>query len=481
MRKFFEKHDLFKLAGIFLLIAVLLTWICSSAYYSEGKLITDEISRIGLFDISTYGLLGLYYFTVIFIFIFISAGFYKFLGSLDAYQKMTDNIAKIFKGKEKIFVALSTLIFAALAGIVNEYFVLLAFIPLAISILAKLKVDKITGLSATFGGVLVGIIGATYSTKIAGQLVTTMTLSYGFELLVTIILFVIAYVLLNAFTFARMNKVAKDKKTEILIDPFAVEDSEVVVAKETKKTAGKKAKGKKVNTIPMVIILIIMLVITALAFISWEDAFTITIFTDAYNWIEQATLFDEPIFADILGTIYAFGKWDLFGAACLMFIATLLIKIVYRVPFDRVLEKYGEGFKKISKAVVVLLVIYAILEFTVIYPVIPGLVDKILGFGTNIFTLFASGVLTSIFAVDFQYTASLVGSVFATFENTNVAGLALQGAYGIVSFIAPTSAILMLGLSMLDIKFSSWFKHIWKYVIAMIIVVLIILAILMYV
>ncbi len=30
MKKFFEKHDLFKLVGIFVLIAVLLTWFVSS-------------------------------------------------------------------------------------------------------------------------------------------------------------------------------------------------------------------------------------------------------------------------------------------------------------------------------------------------------------------------------------------------------------------------------------------------------------------
>ena len=39
MKKFFEKHDLFKLAGIFMLISVLLTWLCSMAYYQDGTFI----------------------------------------------------------------------------------------------------------------------------------------------------------------------------------------------------------------------------------------------------------------------------------------------------------------------------------------------------------------------------------------------------------------------------------------------------------
>ena len=164
-----------------------------------------------------------------------------------------------------------------------------------------------------------------------------------------------------------------------------------------------------------------------------------------------------------------------------MILIYLIIKIVYHIPFDQIIESFGEGFKKISKTVVVLLLVYATLEFTVIYPTIPGLVDQIMGFGTNIFTMFISGALTSLFTVDFQYTANLIGSLFNTFENTNVAALALQTSYGVVGFIAPTSAILMLGLSLLNIKYSEWFKHIWKYVVALVVVVLIILAILTYV
>lgn len=35
MKKFFEKHDLFKLVGIFVIIAVLLTWLVSSSFFAH--------------------------------------------------------------------------------------------------------------------------------------------------------------------------------------------------------------------------------------------------------------------------------------------------------------------------------------------------------------------------------------------------------------------------------------------------------------
>lgn len=479
MKKFFEKHDLFKASGIVLVIAILLSWLCSNAYYQNGELVTDEIVRVGLFDISTYGLLGMYYFTTTLMFVFVISGFYKFLGSTEAYQKLTDGVAKIFTGKEKIFVAISTLFFAAWAGVATDYYVLLALIPFAISILSKLKVDKVVGVSATFGGALVGILGATYSTKIVGTLVTALQVKYGFELITTIILFAIAYILLLFFTFLRMSK---KKDAALLVDPFA---KEVV---ETKKAKNKKEH--KISVIPLAIVMFVAVVLLILAFIGWESAFTVTLFTDVHDWVVNAELFNTPIFSYILGSVYSnaassmpyvFGNWDLFGAACVLFVTTFIIKIIYHIPFDKILDEYGEGFKIAGKSVVVLFVIFTTLEISLIFPTIPVVVSKIMSIGNNFFTLFISGALTSVFAVDFQYINQLIGSLFTTASNSSIGALIFQTSYGFASFIAPTSVMLMLGLSMMNVRYSEWIKHIWKFAISLLVVIMIILAILTYI
>lgn len=478
MKKFFEKHDLFKLTGIVVLIAVVLSWLFGASYFTDGTLASEDITRIGLFDLTTYSLLGFYYFIVVLMFILIVAGFYKFLGSTEVYNKLTDNIANIFNGKEKILVAVSTLLFASLAGISTEYLVLLGIIPFVISILSKLKVDKITGLISTFGGILVGIIGSTYSTKIVGMLADAsigVGVTYGYELVGTIILFAIAYLLITYFTLNRMSKISDKKDIALLVDPF-------ITVKETEKKTNKKKSAKKISVAPLVVILIVTFVTLILAFIGWETAFGVTVFSEAYKWLTEATLFGETIYAYILGgSLSAFGNWDLLTACGMLFIATLIIKIVYHIPFDKVLDEYAEGFKKISKSIVVVLMVYLVLELSVTYPTIPAIVDMIMGMGSNIGTLFVSGLVTSVFTVDFQYTVSLVGSVFANFSNVNVAALALQASYGVYAFIAPSSIVLMLGLSMLDIKYKDYFKFIWKFLLALIAVVMIVLAILMYV
>lgn len=482
MKKLCEKHSLLVGALIVLLFAIIFSWIFPETYYSNGSLglsyaekfgffaSTASDPKVGIFDITTYALLVIYYFTTIFVFAFVVSGFYKLLGTTSAYQKLTDNIAGFFKGKEKIFVGIVAFVLACLSGISTEQVALFVLIPFAFSVFSKLKIDKVSGVSATFGAIIVGILGSTYSVKITGQLANTSTglgISYGNELLSTIILFVIAYLLLMYFTFVRMSKEAKNKDAKLLVDPF--------VSEEVKASEKKNAK-----TLPMVIALVILFVSLILAYIGWETAFGVTIFKDALTWIKEATLFDANIYSHLLGnTLAEFGNWDLFIGGGLILIATLIIKILYKIPFGKVCDEFVSGFKTIGKSVALLVVVYTVLEITVIYPRIPGIVSLILGMGTNIATVFISGLFTSIFAVDFQYVVALIGNAFSGFSNLTAAAFALQAAYGLISFIAPTSVLLVFGLSLCDISLKEWFKHIWKFLLSLLLVIIVILIILM--
>lgn len=493
MKKFFEKHDLFKLAGLFVLISIILSWLVPYAYYNAGNIFgangeldwnfvveagrhpLDNRNPIGLFDWSSYSLLGFWYFTALFIFAFIVAGFYKFLGNTTVYQTWTDRIANTFKGKEKLLIVISTVFFAMFAGVASDPFITLMIIPFVITIFSKLKVNKLSALSATFGGVLVGLFGATHSSKIVGSLINTSyglgsaNVTLGFERVSVIILFIVALILITYFAIAEFS----NKKGEAVTDLFACSE-----AKENKT----KAKKKRVNTLPLIILVGLLFVITIVGYIPWSDMFGVSLFKDiASSMLKFDKFFNIPLFQIILGTSFKeFGNLDLFGICGYIFVIVLLIKIIYHIPMDKIIDSFGEGFKSFGKTFVVLAVVYAVLEFNVLFSTIPAIVDLIFGLGKNLGTMFVSGALTNVFTVDFQYTVSLVGSAFATYKDANVAALILQTSSGIISFIAPTSAILMVGLSMLDIKFKDYFKYIWKFLIALTVITLIVLAILIY-
>ena len=100
MKKEVKKFDLVKISGAMVLLTVLLTWIIPQGTFSGTEMQIGEITRIGIFDFFTYGLLGMYYFTVLVTFIFVLGGFYQVLSRIGGYQALITKLAKIFKKKE---------------------------------------------------------------------------------------------------------------------------------------------------------------------------------------------------------------------------------------------------------------------------------------------------------------------------------------------------------------------------------------------
>ena len=460
--KRFEKNDLFKITGLMVLLTAILTWLIPYGYFNGGELVKEEITRIGIFDFFTYGLLGLYYFTVLVTFLLVLCGFYQVLSKIPAYQRITSSIAKKLKGKEILFATITSFVIAVITAFINEYFVVIAFLPFIITICSKLKMDKLSTFATTFGGLLIGILGSLYSAKIVGVNVSTLTITYKTAIVARIILFALAFIAFSVFNILHMIKTQKDKKAELTEDLFVNEVDE---------------KNKK-SSIPLIIVLAISAIVIILAYIGWESAFGLTWAKDALTWIKEVTIFDHSIFSYILGNVQAFGAWDIFGIQVVLFIATLILKVIYRISFDDILDSFAEGFKKSGKLVVIMLLAYVILEFSVMFPVLPTISNWILGLteSFNVFTTYLTGLVNALFTVEYQYTASLIGTQLATLykDSLDVVSVIMQSTYGLISFVAPSSAILLIGLSYLDIKYKNWLKYIWKFLVAMLVITIVI-------
>lgn len=465
MKKFFEKHDLVKIAGIMVILTVLLTWIIPQGTWQGTELAVGEITRVGIFDLFTYGLLGMYYFTVLITFLFVLGGFYQVLGKTGGYQKLTDSIAKSFNRKEILFTVIVSFIIALLTAVLNDYFVVMAFIPFFATILSKMKLDKITGVATTFGAMLVGILGSIYSTKIVGWNVNSLGSEYGSYIWVKLGLFAVTFIVFSVFNVLYIRKNLKNKKSEIIEEVFVSEDL-----------------TKKNKIWPIVTIFATFIVVNILAYLPWEKAFSITIFTEATTWLKEVEILGAPIFNYILGTketFFSFGNWDLFGIQVMMMIATLLVKCAYKISWNDFFTSFGEGFKKTGKLVVILLIVYNILEFTVMFPVIPTIIDWIMSLTSKFNVVLGSiaGLVASLFTVEYQYTVQLVGSYFTTAysEFAKQIALMLQATYGLASFFTPASAILFIGLSYFDVSYKNWIKYIWKFLVAMFVIIVILM------
>jgi hypothetical protein len=97
------------------------------------------------------------------------------------------------------------------------------------------------------------------------------------------------------------------------------------------------------------------------------------------------------------------------------------------------------------------------------------------------FTTSFVSILASVFNADMLYTGNSVLPYFTSIiQDTAVypkVAVIVQSMYGLTMLIAPTSVVLMVALSYLNISFKDWFKAIWKLLVVLLIVLLFVFAI----
>ncbi len=469
MKKFFEKYDLFKIIGIAVLFTVLLTWLIPASSYSSttGNMVLGEITRIGLNDFFTDVLLSVYYFAIVVTFLLLLGVLYQVLSKTSGYQNLVERFAKFLKGKELWFVLITTFVFALLASVSNEIYQLLIFVPFVITIVLKLKMDKITALATTFGGILIGLVGTTFSPMLSTDLNAYLSITYNTELITKIMLFVFTYGLFNFFSYMHVKKILKSRVDEVSEDKFVLPE-----------------KTEKAKIWPVIVILSVLAVYTIVGYISWSDAFSIDIFDSFNTWLVGLSIREVPVISYFLGTSYAFGTWDLYTIQMFMLLATGILALMYHIKLDDLIKSFGEGAKKMLKPILVVLLVYVVCIFTVMFPVMPTIVAWIMGavksvttFGGVLLTSL-SAIISSVFNVELRYSVSSLMPYFANVFGNDTANpviaIIFQSFYGFVQFFAPTSLMLMLGLSYLEIPYKEWFKYIWKFVVGLFVIILLI-------
>ena len=101
---------------------------------------------------------------------------------------------------------------------------------------------------------------------------------------------------------------------------------------------------------------------------------------------------------------------------------------------------------------------------------------KIFTFITAVLFSTMAMALASALHVDMLYVSNYaIPQLAAQDVNPIIVALLAQGIYGVVMFVAPTSALLALGLSYLNIPYKEWVKDTWKLVVALFVIVVVVL------
>lgn len=473
MKKFFEKHDLVKMILIAIVFTLVLTWIIPSGVY-QGETVAGTMQRTGISDIFLGGMMSVSFFLQQMLYVVIVGAFYGILTRIDGYKKLVGDLAKKMKGHEVIFVLIISLLIAGFTSITTNMFVLFLFIPFIISIIRKMNLDDITSYAVTFGSMLIGVLGATYGTEgllsFINYLKYYTTATIDVEIMVRAGILLLAFILFNFFNFTHVKKVlSKKENKEENQDLFVVEEP----------------KQKKTKTWPVEIGFGVLFILMILGFIDWQTNFEISIFNDFHTWLTGLAIGDYTIFAYILGAnAAAFGSWQLYHIITIMALVLIILAFIYRVSFDTMIEGIEDGVKKVLKLVGIMSLVFVVFVFMYWSPIVPTIVSWINGLaeGFNPYLSALSASIATLFHADFGYTGYALGNLLASYEGDsfNIAFVIYTTMNGLISMIAPTSILTMLGLSYCNIPYKKWFSYIWKFILGMLICLLVIFTLLAY-
>ena len=238
-----KKHSLLKVLLITVFVACILTLVIpgTSVGYT-GEVTTSGISGVGLYTLLSNLGLTISNFFGIGLLILAIAIFYSVLEKLDVYN---DFVNKVSVMKNNTLIIVSTVLFAILAAVVSDYFVLLVFIPFVYKVLSKKSIDKAVILSSTIVPCIIGAMCNIYDSSI----ISAFSLEFTTLLIAKIVLLVVSLVALVLFNILTSRKIivsAPSKKEEkIEVKEIKEVSTKKVVKKETTKKEEKKAPVKK--------------------------------------------------------------------------------------------------------------------------------------------------------------------------------------------------------------------------------------------
>ena len=471
-----KEHRLMKSLFVIISAIIIFSWVIPYGYYQVSDFYEFGLLPIGVVDVSNAMYNAFTYSADKVLFLIILAGFYGVLSKISGYQKLVSNLAtKFSKHPILVSVIMSVFLFVC-TSLFQQTLVVLLFVPLFISILLNMKIDKLTTFAITFGSVLVGVLGATYGTE---GIMTFNEYSYieiSVGLTYRFIIAAVALVLYNFFICMRLKKVLSENKkntknTDIDDDPYKIE-----------------VPKKKTSSVPVVIVFFLLTVLVILTHIAWNTNFGTEIFTDFHEWLTNlAPVEDFYIMKYILGnSAKAFGEYTyVFVLGFVLILAAALIAYLYRMKLNEFMDAFYNGIKKMIKPILCAVAVYLIFALCYNTPFITTISNWLLNLveGFNPFITSLTAFITSVFNNDLGYTSFIMGSFLTNVyaDSLDIVHAIYTSMAGLVQIILPSSFILVFGLSLMKVDYKAWFKYIWLFVVGMIIILLVLFTVVTYI
>ena len=523
----------FKVLALVILGVAILTWFIKPGAWDstgvEGAVSTftqgEEPIKIGLHDFFISFYHGISYYVIQLIFLGIIGIFYGVVSKAKGYKVMVKKIASLFKNREVIFTLISSLLIALLASFLLHPIVAIVFIPLLLSIAKELKINKVSAYVSTFGALAIGIMGTTLGTFGLEYLSQGLGTEYGAGMMYRIIILVAGYLAINLFTVL-YNK--KKNKAEALEEYFEETEDEkggkawpyfiifgllLVITVlgyigwnsvlkidmfdkfhqwlTTELTFGGEDQkfGQLLGSItafgtwdPYTICYILLITVGIIGAV--EDIKKFNKKSVLKLLFEVVSVVGIMIVLAILKSLKLFEGMDYDVLQILLIMAVIaLFAIFYKVdrekPWNNILNNALCGLKKMAKPIALVAMAYSV--FVLCYYAYANYGSSITativnffngGDKFNIYFNALGNTIANFLHVDFEYTGFMLGSFYASNFAANADQIMVVSAAscGIVSLIAPTSVIMLTGLSLTKLSYKDYFKAIWKLLLALLII-----------
>ena len=500
-----KKNNLFKAVGIVILIYILMSWIVPIIYSVAG--IEGKVSyQIGFVSILSVLLETFSGFGTVILYVLLVGAFYGVLKATGAYDKLIELLSSKANGREKGVLIGIIVLMAVISSISGLDLGLLVVFPILISLIVKMGYDKLVALSATLGATVIGMYGATFAGTLYGLNNTVLNLKTFDQFIpkliflvvgvVGLVCFVLMYCKKKNFKFGEKKLVEKSDKKDDSKDSKKSSNikknskTKSAVKSSSKKVAAvkKNNKEKKERTaLPALIIVGIVMLLFFVGTTSWEGIFGSNWFSSAHESWTGFKIGGFDILNKLFGGVDAFGSWNTpvrFQVySMILIVAMVILAIVYRTKADECFEGFVDGIK--SFVVPAILTILACSLFVFIYynPVLTPVSSLLLGKDFNVALTGIYTIINSVFYVDYYYLAySVLYSITSVYSDSTVLSIIsvmFTNLYSLVMLVAPTSILLLITLSISDVKYTEWFKFIWKLALALLVVSFIVFSVML--
>lgn len=473
-RKNENKNDKIKILVICFLVYVCLSWIFEASTYQSGQFVKLGWFRAGLFDVVSLIFSGFTYNIETILYILAVGGMYGVLSKAESYKRVVHKLSDIVHKHGEIMFFVVTLLVGLFTAVSYDVMLLFILVPFIVSIFLKGGYDKLTAMSAGFGGLFLGYLGqltGTYGNHYIYEYFKVDAIS---NIGIKVALFVVAVVLFNVFGILHLRK-NKNVELEEKADMFEV--GELVKANK---------KRDEIMTWPTVVVAIMVLVIMVIGYLPWKDVFGITFFDKLHTAVMNFSIGSIKLMETIIGTeITALGTWaDFFPMVFMMFILLVVVAFTNRLSLNTIFDSFGDGIKRISKVAFIYGLAFTLLYFATAYPWTTGIVNAFIKTDSYnlIFILLAiiAAVLAIIFCGDplysgYYYAGQYLSVIFTV--NLGISAIIWRVGTAIGLLVGPTSFLLLSALVYSDIPYTKWLKYIWKFALAFFIATVLILGI----